>query len=241
MYFSSASDCCKAADALQRMEHLAIVLNQVEVDDDGPHWAEHCQANLHAIRIDRLVVAPPWDVPTDLLDASLIIIRPSMGFGTGHHASTRLCLRALQNQPVTGATVLDLGTGSGVLAIAAVKLGATSVLAIDSDDDALRCAQDNVTTNRVSSVVRIAAADIRHAPISNQAEVVVANLTGELLVRTAATIESYTTRGGRLIVSGFTSSEIDQVERAFVANARVRRRLCEQEWACLDMILDPVE
>ena len=237
MHFSSPSDCSTAADALRRMKHPAISLEPVEVDDDGQHWAERCQARLRAVRVGRLVIAPPWDVPPDPPDASIVVIRPSMGFGTGHHASTRLCLRALQDGPVVEKTVIDLGTGSGVLAIAAAKLGATLVLAIDSDHDALRCARQNVTANLVSPTVKTAAADMRRTAFSRPAQVVLANLTGELLIRTARTVASYAGAGGRFVLSGFTTAEVDRVEEAFAPHICARRRLCEDEWACLIMEL----
>ena len=115
----------------------------------------------------RLIVAPPWRQAEarnrrDRSGAPLlvVVIQPSMGFGTGHHATTRLCLNLMQRQSLMGARVLDVGTGSGVLAIAASTLGATDVVAIDSDPDALQSAAENIGLNGADGVVQPRLADL---------------------------------------------------------------------------------
>src|SRR5436305_14893725 len=107
-----------------------------------------------------------------------------MGFGTGHHATTRLCLAALQTIDLRGKFVLDLGTGSGLLAIAAVALGAARALGIDDDADAIQAAMENVELNAVGNV-ELVVSDLMTDPLPT-ADVVVANLTGTLVVRAAA-------------------------------------------------------
>ncbi len=107
-----------------------------------------------------------------------------MGFGTGHHATTRLCLRLLQELELRGARVLDVGTGSGVLALAAWKLGASDVVAIDNDPDALDNARDNIARNGAAAAIDIICDDLDTLRIQ-RADVVLANLTGAVLVRYA--------------------------------------------------------
>ena len=114
----------------------------------------------------------------------VIEIEPSRGFGTGHHQSTRLCLVLLQSRKLASQTVIDVGTGSGVLAIAAAKLGAAFVSAIDVDPDAIENARENISRNGVDAIVEAHVRDLTEAALS-PADVVIANLTGTLLARHA--------------------------------------------------------
>src|SRR5262249_27681807 len=135
-----------------------------------------------------------------------IVIPPSMGFGTGHHATTRLCLEALQHVPVEGQTVVDVGTGSGVLAIAADRLGAARVSAIDVDPDAIESARENLALNPEATHVRFEVADLASASLPI-AGIVTANLTGALLARAAARLLGAARNGGILILSGLMRAE----------------------------------
>ena len=193
VFFTTPDARDVARTALAASEwHARVDVGIIDLEDEG--WAERSQAELTAIEIGDMIVAPPWDLPSGDAAAGrmLIVIEPSMGFGTGHHQTTRLCLRALQEHGVRGKRVLDLGTGSGVLAIAAAKLGASSVLGVDDDPDAVDAARKNVTLNGLGTgaadgaaeAVRIERADIKTA-VTEPAEVVLANLTGALLVRFA--------------------------------------------------------
>jgi ribosomal protein L11 methyltransferase len=153
-----------------------------------------------------------------------------MGFGTGHHATTRLCLAALQQIDLRGRSVIDVGTGSGVLAIAARRLGAAAVLAIDEDPDAIGAAEANVALNGESRIA-LEVTDLRSSPIG-QFDVVVANLTGGLLVASAARLTSFATMAGRLVLSGFMDHEEREVLGAF-GTCAVETRAKEDEWICV--------
>jgi len=139
-----------------------------------------------------------------------------MGFGTGHHATTRLCLAALQVNDLSNQSVLDVGTGSGVLAIASARLGASSALGVDIDADAIQSAAENLALNPEAMGVNFVTTDFRTAPLA-AADLVVANLTGALLVRSADRLRALTRAGGTLVVSGVMSTERDEVVGALSA------------------------
>jgi ribosomal protein L11 methyltransferase len=154
-----------------------------------------------------------------------------MGFGTGHHATTRLCLAALQEVEVAGGVVLDVGTGSGVLAIAADRLGAARTIGIDVDADAVQAARENLPLNPEAAQVVFEVADLESAALP-VADVVTANLTGAMLERSAGRLLGATRSGGILILSGLMHAERDAVVRAFAPAALVWERH-EDEWVGL--------
>ena len=251
-FFQGIDDRDRAAAALR--DHFpGIDAWPIDVPDED--WAARSQAAVRAITVGALTVAPPWDVPGRLKRAptdrtstydptdstslyvkagfsqpNIIIIQPSMGFGTGHHATTRLCLAAMQQIDVAGRSVIDVGTGSGVLAIAARRLGAGGVLAIDDDPDAIAAAEANVRLNQESRIA-LEIADFRSAMI-RQFDLVTANLTGGLLTASADRLQSLAVPGGRLILSGIMDHEERQVLRAFASCAQ-EWRAQEDEWVCV--------
>ncbi len=178
-YFGTAAARDDAFAHFGAFELVDVIAEEVP---DG-NWAERSQAALTPVTVRRLTIAPPWTV-TDALRAQapgpIIVIQPSMGFGTGHHASTRLCLELLQKISVAGKRVLDIGTGSGVLAIASRVLGATRVVGIDVDPDALTNARENLELNGVRDGVEFIESDVRAHSVGTSAsyDVILANLTG---------------------------------------------------------------
>jgi ribosomal protein L11 methyltransferase len=221
-FFHSTDDRDRAAIAL-RTQFPKIDVRPVEVPDED--WAARSQSNLRSISIGELVISPPWDRQRDS-----IVIEPSMGFGTGHHATTRLCLAALQRIDLRGRSVIDVGTGSGVLAIAARRLGVSGVLAIDDDPDAIAAAEANVALNQASRIA-LEVGDFRASKIG-QFDLVIANLTGALLIASVDRLESLAIPSGRLILSGFMNHEEPRVLRAFERCA-LEWRAQEDEWVCV--------
>ncbi len=256
VFFHSAGDRDGAADGLRR-QFPHVQVHAIDVPDED--WAARSQAGLRAIQVGSIVVAPPWDVAhSGIRDSGLgirdsgfgnrdsrfgirdgdpivVVIQPSMGFGTGHHATTRLCLVALQQLELGGTRVIDVGTGSGVLAIAASRLGAGTVLAIDDDGDATQAARDSLALNPEARVT-ITLVDFRipdpESRIPGQFDVVVANLTGGLLMTAADRLRLLAAPSGRLVLSGFMDHEEGDVLRAF-AGCVVESRAHEDEWMCV--------
>jgi len=231
IHFATGTDRDRAAEAIHRAcPHLA--LRSIAVDDED--WAARSQASLKAVHAGRFIVAPPWDLPRSVPpDTHLIVIEPSMGFGTGHHATTRLCLRLLSTIDVTARRVLDIGTGSGVLAMGAALCGAAEVDGLDVDQDAIRSAEASAALNTLPPVIRFSVGDFRTAPPA-PGDVVFANLTGGMLRSAAAPLAALVSPGGRLVVSGFDHSEADAVREAFTGLSEVRR-LDEEEWVALEL------
>ncbi len=178
-------------------------------------------------------MAPPWDTESPAGDPALttVVIEPAMGFGSGHHATTRLCLEALQRLDLRNCRVLDVGTGSGVLALSAALLGAASVVAIDVDRDALDNARGNAVLNGSPPAVEFRLADFREER-GLEADVVVANLTGGMLAAGASELARTVAPGGALILSGITSEEREAVYRAFTERFSMEWHAEEDGWCC---------
>jgi ribosomal protein L11 methyltransferase len=236
VFFRSASSRDAAREALAG--DGSVEAAPIEVPDED--WARRSQNSLKAIDAGGLIIAPPWDIPgtgdkaegrRQKADVPVIIIEPSTGFGTGHHATTRLCLLLLQRLDVRGARVLDIGTGSGVLALAAWKLGAGDVVAIDNDPDALDNARDNIARNGAAPSIDIIQDDLGGLRIE-RADIVLANLTGAVLVRYAAELRSLAADGGYFILSGFAPDDVAVIRTAFTGLTIIAEQT-DGDWAAL--------
>lgn len=204
-----------------------IGVRQVPHEDWAENWKLHFQAQAVGA---RLYVCPPWDcaVPEGRV---AVIIDPGMAFGTGQHATTRGCLllleRAVEARIVTRA--LDVGTGSGVLAIALAKLGVSDVWAIDTDASACAIAEANAAENGVDIWVRT---DLDDAPGSFN--LITANLYANLLEEIAAKLITLLQPGGVLVCSGFLTADEQRVRSAYEARGlRLVARHEEQSWVTL--------
>jgi ribosomal protein L11 methyltransferase len=198
-------------------------LVEVSTSEIGDDWAERWREFHRPLVLgDRLAVRPPWEPPQNA--AIDIVIDPGQAFGTGAHATTRLCLELLLDlEP--GGPVLDLGCGSGVLAVAAAKLGFAPVRAVDHDPLAVRATADNAAVNGVE--LDVARCDLRTDPLP-AAPTVLANLLRPLLLVYA---ERMTEPPERLIVSGLLDAEVDEVARAFAGRGlREKQRSKRDAW-----------
>jgi ribosomal protein L11 methyltransferase len=173
-------------------------------------WVRATQAQFEPIRIStRLWIVPSWHTPPDP-HALNIVLDPGLAFGTGSHPTTRLCLQWLEANVRGGESVLDYGCGSGILAIAAAKLGATDVAGIDIDHDALRAAQANAAVNEVSA--RFAGA---RAPLPAPADLVVANILASPLKVLAPLLAAQTRPGGRIVLAGLLDAQAEEIATVY--------------------------
>ena len=228
--FNDAGERDRAASAIA---DALPNLNVERVDLPDEDWAARSQQSLKAVDAGAFIVAPPWDLPAASAGKTIIVIEPSMGFGTGHHATTRMCLRLLSGIDVTDETVLDLGTGSGVLSMAAALRGARTVVGIDVDADAIQSAEASARLNTLPDSITFQVSDFRQTP-PPAAGIVLANLTGGMLTSSAASIAALVRPHGQLILSGFDHTEVDRVLAAF-ASFTERQRLSEDNWIALHL------
>lgn len=172
-------------------------------------WSETWKAGLEPVRVGDLVVAPPWRASGDVGE---IVIEPAQAFGTGHHETTAGCLAALQQLALDGARVLDVGCGSGVLAIAAARLGA-AVVAVDTDPLAVAATRHNATANHVALDVRAGSV----GDVAGAFDVVVANLDTATLTALVGALTACLRPGGTLVASGVSRERTDEAVTALAA------------------------
>jgi ribosomal protein L11 methyltransferase len=200
-------------------------------------WANNWKVHFKPVRIGkRLVIKPTWEEYRELPGDLVIQIDPGMAFGTGAHPTTRMCLESLERIcfDVSGGKlpdpVLDVGTGSGVLSIAAALLGATRITAIDIDPDAIRVTQENLELNQAEKTVTASTSSL--ADLEGEYGVVVANILAEELVRLSSQLTAKVLPGGWLILSGILTEKAEFVRAGFPGLDLVESP-CEAEWSCL--------
>jgi ribosomal protein L11 methyltransferase len=194
-------------------------------------WSERWKSALHAHQLGPLVVAPPW-LADGHDSATTIIIDPGMAFGTGEHATTRGVIRLLPDVLRPGDRVADLGAGSAILSIAAIKLGAAHAFAIEIDPDAIGNAEENVTRNEVADRVTVLEGDAAALlPLVAPVNVVVANIISSVVLGLLPTIASALVPHGKAILSGILREERAEVMRALAAQDwRLEREDVEDIW-----------
>jgi ribosomal protein L11 methyltransferase len=213
-----------------RAGEALVEVSAREVPDD---WDERWKRFYFPVLVaGRLYVRPPWERPAERGGVSEVVIDPGGAFGTGTHATTRMCLELLlEAGPGRGRSFCDLGCGSGVLAIAAAKLGFEPVVAVDADRAAISESERNARANRVELELRHG--DLRHE-VAPTADLAAANLTASLLEAVARNWARAGVRPGDVIASGFLRREADAVSAALEAAAMSeRRRLVSGDWSAL--------
>jgi ribosomal protein L11 methyltransferase len=192
-------------------------------------WVRASQTQFAPIRIsERLWIVPSWHAAPDP-SAINIALDPGLAFGTGSHPTTRLCLRWLERHVQLDSSVLDYGCGSGILAIAAMKLGARAAVGVDLDPVALGAARQNAARNRVA--VRFIGTDARLALV---ADLVVANILANPLKVLAPVLATHCRPGGRVALAGILAPQAESVTGAYAPSFEMTCFATEDGWVCLE-------
>ena len=220
----------KAADFGIDLGSLTLDMQNVADED----WSENWKKYYKPFRIGtHLVVKPTWEAYTAQPEDLVIELDPGMAFGTGTHETTNMCMQLLEKYYQDGMRVMDVGTGSGILAIAAARLGAENVLAIDIDPDAVKVARENVALNGVQDAVRVVVGDLCKSE-AMPCELAVANIVADAICMLAGPLTRHLEKGGLLICSGIIRErEQDVLDAARAAGYAVADRIEKGEWVAL--------
>jgi len=205
-------------------EDFAYKVEQLEDKDWEREWME----NFHPMRFGRrLWICPSWrEAPEP--DAVNVLLDPGLAFGTGTHPTTSLCLEWLDGQDLTGKTVVDFGCGSGILAIAAIKLGAAKVIGIDIDPQAILASRDNAERNGVSDKLELFLP--QDQPEGIQADIVVANILAGPLRELSPVIKSLVKSGGDLAISGVLETQAEDVASYYGDELTLDPIMAREDW-----------
>lgn len=222
------------SEQLARMQNVAGPACQIHMltvrDED---WADNWKAYYHPTRVgEHIIIRPTWEECPDQEGDVTVVLDPGMAFGTGTHITTRQCLELLEEAMVPGMRVVDVGTGSGILAIAAAKLGAAEVLAIDLDPTAVAVAQENVLTNEVASRVRVELLDLADLTAQN-ADLVIANLTAPVLTALVQNLALTVRPGGQLIGAGIGREQWPELENLLGKHFDIEKVATEGDWVAI--------
>lgn len=202
------------------------------VEPSGPvDWSTAWRNHARLVTLERLTIAPPW-LAGEADRERLVVIDPGMAFGTGDHASTRGAARLLESVVRPGHVVADLGSGSAVLAIAAARLGASRVWAIESDPDAQGNAAENVARNDVGSIVHLLEGDAAVLlPLIAPVDIIVANIISSVIRALLPEMASALSGDGPVILAGILASERDEMTEVLKGSGwTIRTEDREEEW-----------
>jgi ribosomal protein L11 methyltransferase len=212
----------------------SLEIRHVQDQDWNATWA----ASLHPIRLGRRVrIRQSWHSPDADFEGVELVIDPKRAFGTGYHATTQLVIEWLEARIRGGERVLDVGTGSGILAMAAIRLGAASAMAIDNDPVALECAREYAAVNGFGPELDLRAESVADLKSGNF-DVIVANLDGKTMPLLCATLASLMNAEGDACLSGLQPQDYEEIGDALTrAGLRIKSRLEREDW--LSLVVGP--
>jgi len=216
-------------------ERPADFLNAAEITDSG--WAEKWKEHFRARKVGRrFVIKPSWEEILPVEGDVVLTVDPGQAFGTGTHETTRMCLRFIEDvfdrPPSPPRTVLDIGTGTGILGIAAARLGAERILAVDTDPVAVEVAEKNAGLNGVAGAFRSEGTSL--AAIDGKFDLVLGNLIAEILIDLAGDLAARCVPGGHLVLSGILKEKTGWVVEEFARQgATLVEEATDGQWAAL--------
>jgi ribosomal protein L11 methyltransferase len=217
--------------------NIDLGVNKVTISEvHEEEWATAWKKYYHPVKIsERFTIVPTWEEYSPVNSDELIIeLDPGMAFGTGTHPTTVMCIQALERTVKAGDHVIDVGTGSGVLSIAAAMLGAGQIRAFDLDDVAVRSARLNIKLNKVSEVVTVAQNNLLDGVPDLSADVVVANILAEVIIRFTEDVARVVKPDGYFIASGIIQPKKDQVKEALIqVGFDIVESILMEDWVAL--------
>jgi ribosomal protein L11 methyltransferase len=217
--------------------NIDLGVNKVTISEvHEEEWATAWKKYYHPVKIsERFTIVPTWEEYSPVNSDELIIeLDPGMAFGTGTHPTTVMCIQALERTVKAGDHVIDVGTGSGVLSIAAAMLGAGEIRAYDLDEVAVRSARLNIKLNKVSEVVTVAQNNLLDGVLDLSADVVVANILAEVILRFTEDVARVVKPNGYFIASGIIQPKKDQVKEALIqVGFDIEESILMEDWVAL--------
>lgn len=229
-----ALECVEFIKARLDAEGIEYETSIVGVNEED--WANNWKQYYHTQRIGkRIIVTPSWEEYTPAEGEVQMRLDPGMAFGTGTHDTTRLCLELLEEVVTPETRILDVGTGSGILSVGGVLLGAPSALGVDIDPVAVKVANENAEINEVSGKTEFVCGDLTDK-VHGKFEIVTANIVADVIIRLLSTVKNYLLKGGVLIVSGIIDTRANEVENAcHEAGFITEKRLEHGGWVAIKL------
>ncbi len=219
IYIAETDNAAEALEFLkERLTAEKIPFEAGSVGVDDADWNENWKKYFHPIEIgEKLAVVPSWEKYENKDARTVLNIDPGAAFGTGTHATTSLCLELLQNYANSDTEMLDIGCGSGILALASVLLGCNSAFGVDIDAQSVKTAKENAVINNIDSKVKFEVGDLTEV-VQGKYGIICANIVADVIIRLLPDAKNFMTDNGVLIVSGIIDIRKDDVLKAVASN-----------------------
>lgn len=210
---------------------LEMTIDEVENDD----WFNNWKKSYKPIHAGKLVIVPSWIKYEKQENEVVISMDPGMAFGSGEHETTRMCLELMEDVGMINKKVIDVGTGSGILALSAAALGSKDVEAYDIDDVAVKAAKENVKINHFEDIIKVANSNLLKNA-KNIYDVVLANITADVLQILAKDLKTYVNKDGIVIISGILNIYEDAVKQCYLSHGyKILQRMNKGEWVAFKL------